>query len=170
LAPDPDILIMDEPFSALDPLIRMTLQDELLRLQAELQKTVVFVTHDFDEAARIGSRILLMKDGQVVQVGSPSAIATKPANEYVAAFTARSDPLSFVSMGELLETVPSTEADSSGEAGSHAAVETTTVTEALRSFRQGRGLSVRCESGAVRVVSPENFMRYVGDLYAARGA
>lgn len=64
LAPDPDILIMDEPFSALDPLIRMTLQDELLRLQAELHKTVVFVTHDFDEAARIGDRILLMKDGR----------------------------------------------------------------------------------------------------------
>ena len=170
LAPDPDILIMDEPFSALDPLIRMTLQDELLRLQAELHKTVVFVTHDFDEAARIGDRILLMKDGQVVQVGSPTEIATKPANDYVAAFTSRTDPLRFVSMGQLLASVPSVEVDADPDAGAEAALESTPVTEALRSVHHGRSLSVRCDNGAVRVVRPEHFLQYVGDLYAARGA
>lgn len=170
LAPDPEILIMDEPFSALDPLIRMTLQDELLRLQAELQKTVVFVTHDFDEAARIGNRILLMKDGRVVQVGSPSEIATKPANEYVAAFTSRSDPLSFVSMGQLLRAVQSTEATGTKEAESCSTAEATTVAQALRSFKEGRGLSVRCDDGGIRVVSPEHFLQYVGALYESRGA
>jgi len=86
LANDPDILLMDEAFSALDPLIRKDMQDELLELQATMKKTIVFITHDLDEALRIGDRIALMKDGAIVQIGTPEEILTHPANEYVERF------------------------------------------------------------------------------------
>lgn len=86
LANDPDILFMDEAFSALDPLIRKDMQDELLELQEKMKKTIVFITHDLDEALRIGDRIALMKDGAIVQIGTPEEIMINPANEYVERF------------------------------------------------------------------------------------
>ena len=86
LAVDPGILLMDEAFSALDPLIRTEMQDELLRLQAEHSRTVVFITHDLDEAMRVGDRIAIMQGGAVVQVGTPEEIVREPANEYVRSF------------------------------------------------------------------------------------
>ncbi|MFC0232989.1 glycine betaine/L-proline ABC transporter ATP-binding protein [Vagococcus entomophilus] len=86
LANDPEILLMDEAFSALDPLIRREMQDELLELQEKVQKTIIFITHDLNEALRIGDRIALMKDGQVVQVGTGEEILTNPANDYVESF------------------------------------------------------------------------------------
>ncbi|MFE5323417.1 glycine betaine/L-proline ABC transporter ATP-binding protein [Paenibacillus sp. NPDC056579] len=86
LANDPDILFMDEAFSALDPLIRKDMQDELLELQETMKKTIVFITHDLDEALRIGDRIALMKDGAIVQIGTPEEIMINPANEYVERF------------------------------------------------------------------------------------
>ncbi|WP_347487912.1 quaternary amine ABC transporter ATP-binding protein [Desulfoscipio sp. XC116] len=86
LASDPDILLMDEAFSALDPLIRKGMQDELLSLQATLNKTIIFVTHDLDEALKIGDRIALMKDGAIIQIGTPEEILTNPANDYVEKF------------------------------------------------------------------------------------
>ncbi|WP_026688425.1 glycine betaine/L-proline ABC transporter ATP-binding protein ProV [Alteribacter aurantiacus] len=86
LANDPDILLMDEAFSALDPLIRKDMQDELLELQEKMKKTIVFITHDLDEALRIGDRITIMKDGAIVQVGTPEDILANPANEYVERF------------------------------------------------------------------------------------
>ena len=86
LANDPDILLMDEAFSALDPLIRKDMQDELLELQSNMKKTIIFITHDLDEALRIGDRIALMKDGAVVQIGTPEEILTNPANAYVERF------------------------------------------------------------------------------------
>lgn len=86
LATDADILLMDEAFSALDPLIRREMQDHLIRLQAELHKTIVFITHDLNEAVRIGDRIAVMKDGKVVQIGTAEDILTDPADDYVAAF------------------------------------------------------------------------------------
>lgn len=88
LAADPDILLMDEPFSALDPLIRRGLQDEFLELSASMKKTTLFITHDLDEAIRMGSRIAIMKDGEIVQTGTPEEIVTKPADDYVADFVA----------------------------------------------------------------------------------
>lgn len=91
LATDADVLLMDEPFSALDPLIRRTMQDLLLKLQTELQKTIVFITHDLNEAMRIGDRILLMKDGAVVQQGTGAEILSSPADDYVADFVADVD-------------------------------------------------------------------------------
>lgn len=86
LAADPEILLMDEPFSALDPLIRRGLQDEFLELSAEMGKTTLFITHDLDEAIRMGSRIAIMKDGVIVQIGTPEEIVTEPADDYVADF------------------------------------------------------------------------------------
>ncbi len=86
LALDADIMLMDEAFSALDPLIRSDMQDELLQLQEKVQKTIVFISHDLDEALKIGDRIVLMKDGYIVQTGTAEEILTNPANEYVAKF------------------------------------------------------------------------------------
>ena len=86
LANDPDILLMDEAFSALDPLIRKDMQDELLDLQQTMKKTILFITHDLDEALKIGDRIALMKDGVIVQIGTPEEIMTNPSNEYVEKF------------------------------------------------------------------------------------
>jgi len=87
LAVDPDVLFFDEPFSALDPLIRRDMQDELIELQLKLQRTLVFITHDFTEALRLADRIAIMRDGEFVQVGTAVEIITNPANDYVAAFT-----------------------------------------------------------------------------------
>jgi glycine betaine/proline transport system ATP-binding protein len=86
LATDPDILLMDEPFSALDPLIRQDMQEELINIQEKLQKTIIFITHDLDEALKIGDHIALMKDGEIVQIGSPEDILLSPASDYVARF------------------------------------------------------------------------------------
>ena len=86
LANDPEILLMDEAFSALDPLIRREMQDELIDLQANVQKTIIFITHDLNEALRIGDRIALMKDGQIMQIGTGEEILTNPANDYVREF------------------------------------------------------------------------------------
>lgn len=86
LANDPDILLMDEAFSALDPLIRKDMQNELLQLHDEMGKTIIFITHDLDEALRIGDRIALMRDGEIVQVGTPEEILMNPSNDYVERF------------------------------------------------------------------------------------
>lgn len=86
LAVNPGILLMDEAFSALDPLIRTEMQDELLRLQTEQQRTVIFITHDLDEAMRVGDRVAIMQGGSVVQVGTPEEIVERPANDYVRSF------------------------------------------------------------------------------------
>ncbi|ASK60868.1 glycine betaine/L-proline ABC transporter ATP-binding protein [Virgibacillus phasianinus] len=86
LANNPEVLLMDEAFSALDPLIRKEMQDELIDLQASMQKTIIFITHDLDEALRLGDRIALMKDGSIVQIGTPEEILVNPANDYVERF------------------------------------------------------------------------------------
>jgi glycine betaine/proline transport system ATP-binding protein len=91
LALDPDILLMDEAFSALDPLIRRDMQDELLNLQEKMHKTIVFISHDLDEALKLGDRIVLMKDGKIVQIGTPEEILTEPADDYVERFVEEVD-------------------------------------------------------------------------------
>ena len=87
LAVEPELWFLDEPFSALDPLIRREMQDEFLRLQSVLRKTIVFITHDFDEAIRLADRIAIMKDGEIIQIGTPEDLVTSPATDYVAEFT-----------------------------------------------------------------------------------
>ncbi|NEU30877.1 glycine betaine/L-proline ABC transporter ATP-binding protein [bacterium LRH843] len=86
LANDPDVLLMDEAFSALDPLIRKDMQDELIELQMKMKKTIIFITHDLDEALRIGDRIMIMKDGVIIQIGTPEEILTRPKDDYVEKF------------------------------------------------------------------------------------
>lgn len=102
LAVDPDILLMDEAFSALDPLIRTEMQDELLKLQKRDQRTIVFISHDLDEALRIGDRIAIMEGGRVVQVGTPEEILQNPADDYVRAFFRGVDPTSVISAGDIV--------------------------------------------------------------------
>jgi glycine betaine/proline transport system ATP-binding protein len=91
LAADVDVLLMDEAFSALDPLIRRQMQDELVKLQERLHKTIIFITHDLNEALRVGNHVAIMRDGQIVQIGTPQDIVMNPANEYVARFMADVD-------------------------------------------------------------------------------
>lgn len=102
LTSDPDILLMDEAFSALDPLIRREMQDELLDLQQRLAKTIIFVTHDLDEALKLGDRIALMKDGAIVQVGTPEEILTNPENAYVEKFVADVDLTRVLSASDVM--------------------------------------------------------------------
>lgn len=102
LAVDPDILLMDEAFSALDPLIRTEMQDELLKLQKLHQRTIVFISHDLDEALRIGDRIAIMEGGNVVQVGTPEEILQNPADDYVRAFFRGVDPTNVISAGDIV--------------------------------------------------------------------
>ena len=101
-ATDADILLMDEPFSALDPLIRDKLQDDLLELQQRLHKTIVFVSHDLDEALKIGNTIAIMEGGRIVQAGVPEAIVTSPATDYVRNFVANVNPLNVLKLGSLM--------------------------------------------------------------------
>jgi glycine betaine/proline transport system ATP-binding protein len=101
LAVDPDILLMDEAFSALDPLIRTEMQDELLKLQEKDQRTIVFISHDLDEALRIGDRIAIMEGGRVIQVGAPEEILQNPTDDYVRAFFRGVDPTSVISAADI---------------------------------------------------------------------
>lgn len=102
LAVDPDILLMDEAFSALDPLIRTEMQDELLKLQDLHERTIVFISHDLDEALRIGDRIAIMEGGRVVQVGTPEDILQNPADDYVRAFFRGVDPTGVIAAGDIV--------------------------------------------------------------------
>lgn len=103
LANDADILLMDEAFSALDPLIRKDMQDELLELQSAMKKTIVFITHDLDEALRIGDRIALMKDGSIVQIGTPEEILMNPSNDYVERFVEDVDLSKVLTAGHVMK-------------------------------------------------------------------
>ena len=107
LATDPEILLMDEAFSALDPLIRNQMQDELIDLQQEVQKTIVFITHDLDEALKLGDRIAIMKDGYIVQIGTPEEILTEPADEYVESFVQNVDRRKVITASTLMFDHPS---------------------------------------------------------------
>ena len=104
-ATDADILLMDEPFSALDPLIRTHLQDELLELQRGLKKTIIFVSHDLDEALKLGTHIAIMEGGRIVQYGEPEDIVLRPANAYVADFVAHMNPLNVLRGGSLMTPI-----------------------------------------------------------------
>ena len=101
-ATDAPILLMDEPFSALDPLIRTRLQDELLDLQRDLQRTIIFVSHDLDEAFKLGGRIAIMEGGRIVQVGTPREIFSNPASDYVAEFVANMNPLGVLTARDVM--------------------------------------------------------------------
>jgi len=107
LAADPEVLLMDEPFSALDPLIRRQLQDEFIKLSAVLNKTTVFITHDLDEAVRVGDRIAIMRDGRLIQVGTAEDIVMNPADDYVADFVAGISRLKIVKAHAIMKPLQS---------------------------------------------------------------
>lgn len=111
LANDPDILLMDEAFSALDPLIRKDMQDELMELQQSVHKTIIFITHDLDEALRIGDRIALMKDGSIVQIGTAEEILMDPANDYVERFVEDVDLAKVLTAGHVMKRPESVTVD-----------------------------------------------------------
>lgn len=108
LAVDPEILLFDEPFSALDPLIRREMQDELLRLQARMHKTLVFITHDFAEAIKLGDRIAIMKDGEFVQVDTAEQVVLQPADDYVAEFTKDVPKSKVLTARAIMQPMPAT--------------------------------------------------------------
>lgn len=141
LAGKPELWFLDEPFSALDPLIRRELQDEFLRLQSRLRKTIVFITHDFDEATRLADRIAIMKDGAVEQCGSPEELVLKPATDYVRAFTRGVGKARVVRLGSLVQP---------GTAGGPALPARMTVAEAGAAFLSGAG-AVAVEDGGVHL-------------------
>jgi len=107
LATEAEILLMDEPFSALDPLIKVHMQDELLKLQEKVCRTILFVTHDLDEALKIGDKIAIMEDGRIVQSGTPEEIITNPQTEYVANFVEYADPTGVLTAGTIAKTISS---------------------------------------------------------------
>ncbi|WOV88208.1 glycine betaine/L-proline ABC transporter ATP-binding protein [Sporosarcina oncorhynchi] len=111
LANDPDVLLMDEAFSALDPLIRKDMQDELLQLHHDMKKTIIFITHDLDEALRIGDRIALMKDGDIVQIGTPEEILMNPSNQYVERFVEDVDLSKVLTAGHIMKKADSVQVD-----------------------------------------------------------
>ena len=119
LAANPDVLLMDEPFSALDPLIRRQLQDEFIRLSKILKKTTVFITHDLDEAVRIGDRIAIMRDGKMVQMGTAEDIVMHPADDYVADFVAGISRLKVVHAHAVMQPVEAF-VSAKGAIGAHA--------------------------------------------------
>ncbi|QUD88678.1 choline ABC transporter ATP-binding protein [Phenylobacterium montanum] len=113
-ATDADILLMDEPFSALDPLIRSRLQDELISLQESVQKTIIFVSHDLDEALKLGDQITIMEGGRIVQTGDAQDIVLRPANDYVAQFVRHMNPLSVLTGATVMRGVDDLEAEAGG--------------------------------------------------------
>src|SRR5262249_21966855 len=110
-ATDADILLMDEPFSALDPLIRTKLQDELLALQTAVKKTILFVSHDLDEALKLGNTISIMESGRSVQKGTPEDIVLRPAEAYVAEFVQHMNPLNVLKAGTVMRPADQLHAD-----------------------------------------------------------
>ena len=114
LAADTDVLLMDEAFSALDPLIRREMQEQLIELQAELGKTIIFITHDLNEAMFLGDRIAVMREGRIVQIGTPEEILTDPANDYVAQFVQDVDRARVLTASSVMEPVRSVVTISAG--------------------------------------------------------
>jgi glycine betaine/proline transport system ATP-binding protein len=138
LAADPELWFLDEPFSALDPLIRSEMQDEFLRLQEVLKKTIVFITHDFDEAIRLATRIAIMKDGAVEQWGSPEDLVLRPATPYVREFTRAVPRAKVVRVGSVMEP---------GEAEGPAIAAAQTVAEAAPLLQGGTAMLRVTEGG-----------------------
>jgi len=162
LAVEPEIWFLDEPFSALDPLIRREMQDEFMRLQAMLHKTIVFITHDFDEAIRLADRIAIMKDGSVIQIGTPEELVINPATTYVAEFTRDVQRAKVVSARTLMDEA-SPDASYAGRVAAQARV----ASFAADIVGADRPFAVVDETGAVLgSIAPQK----VVDLLAGRAA
>lgn len=153
-ATDAPILLMDEPFSALDPLIRTKLQDELLDLQRDLKRTIVFVSHDLDEAFKIGNRIAIMEGGRIVQCGTPRDIFSDPASDYVAEFVANMNPLGVLTARDVMRAAITDLAPMDPRQGPE-----TPVRALMEMFAGGASRIVVEEGGAaIGTVTPESVM------------
>jgi len=147
LCTDPEVLLMDEAFSALDPLIRREMQGALMRLQRELGKTIVFITHDLDEALRLGDRVAILKDGRTVQVGTPVEIVTRPADAYVRAFVEDVDRARVLRARDALAYAPAPDAAGAGRTPGARVEAEASLAEALA--------AIAAADGPVTVVSRE---------------
>ncbi|MEM7250199.1 MAG: choline ABC transporter ATP-binding protein [Pseudomonadota bacterium] len=148
------ILLMDEPYSALDPLIRTRLQDELLDLQRRLQRTIVFVSHDLDEAIKIGSRIAIMEGGRIVQCGTPKEILQRPANDYVADFVAHMNPLAVLTAEDAMRAITDEETIVTG---GHRIDARAPLREVMRvRFSTERALYVESDGAIVGVIDTDD--------------
>ncbi|MEO0975940.1 MAG: betaine/proline/choline family ABC transporter ATP-binding protein [Pseudomonadota bacterium] len=163
MAADPDILLMDEPFSALDPLIRRGLQDEFLELSRTMKKTTLFITHDLDEAIRMGNRIAIMKDGEIVQTGTPEEIVTKPADDYVADFVAGISKLKLIFAHTVMRPVAQYEASGASLPGLDACPQATPDDDLdvliARSVGQDNPIVIMSDDKAVGVVTKDDLLR-----------
>ena len=161
LAADPGILLMDEPFSALDPLIRRELQDEFLELSKTMHKTTLFITHDLDEAVRLGHRVAIMKDGFIVQQGRPEEIVTRPEGAYVSKFVSSMSTLGFLTAADVvLGDGDAARAARSG--GAPVVGAQTNIRELLVAFDAGaREIVVGAGDEALGVVTPDSIMKAV---------
>lgn len=161
LAVEPELWFLDEPFSALDPLIRRQMQDEFVRLQTMLHKTIVFITHDFLEALKLADRIAIMKDGQVVQIGSPSELVLNPANDYVAEFTDDVPLVRVISCGSIM-VPPEGELDQSVTA-----TPTMTLEDLLPNFAEREApVPVMDDGKIVGMVTPAGVVRALAESEA----
>ncbi|MFH0517051.1 glycine betaine/L-proline ABC transporter ATP-binding protein [Streptomyces sp. M41] len=162
LATDADLLLMDESFSALDPLIRRDMQDQLLELQRTLKKTIVFITHDLNEAMRLGDRVAVMRDGRIVQTGSAEDILLRPADDYVASFIQDVDRSRVLTAGALMDTAVTADAPLCG--CETATPETTFVELCAMSARLSHRVSVVDEANrVVGVVPRQRLVGFLGD-------
>ncbi|MES5098819.1 choline ABC transporter ATP-binding protein [Agrobacterium sp. BA1120] len=152
------ILLMDEPFSALDPLIRSRLQDELLEFQSRLKKTILFVSHDLDEAFRIGNRIAMMDGGHIIQCGTPQEIVKAPSNQYVADFVQNMNPISMLTAADVMQ--PGVTAQNAGLSVSGTARPTAPLVDILDAMAKQPGAIGIVDNGAVvGTVSADDIVR-----------
>ncbi|RMD94287.1 MAG: choline ABC transporter ATP-binding protein [Alphaproteobacteria bacterium] len=156
-ATEAPVLLMDEPFSALDPLIRARLQDELLELQARLSRTIVFVSHDLDEAFKIGDRIAIMEGGRIVQRGTPKDIFTNPANAYVADFVANMNPLGVLRAADVM-------GPASGTAPALRVAPDAPLSEVMRRLTEGAAaVAVEADGSVIGEITPADVIARILD-------
>ncbi|NEB02323.1 betaine/proline/choline family ABC transporter ATP-binding protein [Streptomyces sp. SID13726] len=173
LATDADLLLMDESFSALDPLIRRDMQDQLLQLQKTLKKTIVFITHDLNEAMRLGDRIAVMRDGRIVQIGSAEDILVRPADDYVASFTKDVDRSRVLTASAVMDTdVSGAEADCGCADGCETATPDTPFTElcAMSARSSHPVIVLDGKRKLVGVVPQERLIGFLGDTESPQEA
>nr|UKS68580.1 glycine betaine/L-proline ABC transporter ATP-binding protein [Lactococcus garvieae] len=161
LANDPEILLMDEAFSALDPLIRREMQDELLELQAKFQKTIIFISHDLNEALRIGDRIAIMKDGKIMQIGTGEEILTNPANDYVKTFVEDVDRAKVITAENIMIPALTTNIDIDGPSVALKKMKTEEVSSLMAVDKKRQFYGVITSEAAVQAKQANKSLREV---------
>jgi len=159
LATQANVLLMDEPFSALDPLIKVNMQNELLRIQGELHRTILFITHDLDEALRIGTRVAIMDDGKIVQIGTPEEIIVEPRTEYVADFVEHADPTGVITARTVAVPVPGQRFEESGQEDGTTHYRRTGYPDVSYGMRDGLFVEMRVDGEPVESVRLEDALK-----------